>query len=109
MIISGGENIYPAEVENAILSHDKVVEVAVIGQQNEQWGETPLAVVVVKGAINAQQLLDYCEGKLAHFKISKRVEFIDEIHRNPTGKALKARLREQFAAPASSDWRTGDT
>ncbi len=99
MIISGGENIYSAEVENVILSHDRVVEVAVIGQKNEQWGEIPLAVVV-KGAIDAQQLLDYCEGKLAHFKIPKRVEFVNEIPRNPTGKALKAQLRERFAAPA---------
>ena len=69
MIISGGENIYPAEIEIVILSHNKVLEVAVIGQKNKQWGEIPLAVVVAKAETNAQQLLDYCDGKLARFKI----------------------------------------
>ena len=102
MIISGGENVYPAEVENAILSHPGVAEVAVIGLPSEKWGESPLAVVVPSDAgLTADQIFDHCQGKLARFKQPKAVEFIDEIPRNPTGKVLKRVLREQFPGPAN--------
>jgi O-succinylbenzoate-CoA ligase len=102
MIISGGENVYPAEIENVILGHPDVKEVAVIGQPSERWGESPLAVVVGKdGAIPAQSIIAHCKGKLAPFKMPKAVEFIDEIPRNPTGKILKRILREQFPGPAT--------
>jgi O-succinylbenzoate-CoA ligase len=101
MIISGGENVYPAEIENVILSHPKVSEVAVIGQPSEKWGESPLAVVVrADDSLRADEVLDHCNGKLARFKLPKAVEFIDEIPRNPTGKVLKRVLREQFPGPA---------
>jgi acyl-CoA synthetase (AMP-forming)/AMP-acid ligase II len=99
MVISGGENIYPAELENVILAHENVVEVAVIGQENEQWGEIPVAIVVAKGDLCAQDVIRYCDGKLARFKIPKHVEFVDEIPRNPTGKVLKHILRERFPGP----------
>ncbi len=102
MIISGGENVYPAEIENVILGHPKVGEVAVIGQESPKWGESPLAVVVPKDAsLTSDEVLEHCNGKLARFKLPKAVEFIDEIPRNPTGKVLKRVLRERFPGPAA--------
>ncbi|MEM7252693.1 MAG: long-chain fatty acid--CoA ligase [Pseudomonadota bacterium] len=102
MVISGGENVYPAELENVILSHPDVVEVAVIGQPSERWGESPFAVVVKRDdALDEAALLMYCDGKLARFKMPKGVGFVDAIPRNPTGKALKWKLREAFPGPAS--------
>jgi acyl-CoA synthetase (AMP-forming)/AMP-acid ligase II len=101
MIISGGENVYPAEVENVILAHDGVADVAVIGQPSNKWGEAGLAVVV-RGddALRAEDVLDHCQGKLARFKQPKAVEFVDEIPRNPSGKILKRLLRDDFPGPA---------
>ena len=106
MIISGGENIYPAELENVILSHPGVREVAVVAQPSTRWGESPLAVVVrhttLEGTdLRAEDVLTWCDGKLARFKQPKSVEFIDEIPRNASGKALKRILRERFPAPAT--------
>jgi len=102
LVISGGENVYPAEVENVILQHPSVTEVAVIGQPSEAWGESPLAVVVRSDdGLSAADILKYCDGKLARYKLPKGVEFIDEIPRNPTGKPLKRILREQFPGPAA--------
>lgn len=101
MLISGGENVYPAEIEDTILGLDGVSEVAVIGQASERWGESPLAIVVRKNeSLSAAQILQYCDGRLARFKLPKAVEFVSEIPRNPTGKALKRILREQFPGPA---------
>jgi acyl-CoA synthetase (AMP-forming)/AMP-acid ligase II len=101
MIISGGENVYPAEIENVLLAHPGIGEVAVIGQPSEKWGESPLAVVVkADPGLDAQSVLDFCQGKLARFKQPRAVAFIDEIPRNPTGKVLKRVLREQFPGPA---------
>ena len=102
MIITGGENVYPAEIENVILGHPKVSEVAVIGQQSEKWGESPLAIVVkADDSLTAEEVLDHCKGKLARFKLPKAARFIDEIPRNPTGKVLKRVLRDQFPEPAA--------
>ncbi|HKI73470.1 MAG TPA: long-chain fatty acid--CoA ligase [Pseudomonadales bacterium] len=102
MIISGGENVYPAEVENVLLGHPEVAEVAVIGQPSERWGESPLAVVVRNDdGLTEADLLKYCDGKLARFKLPKGVVFVDEIPRNPSGKVLKRLLREEFPGPAA--------
>lgn len=101
MIISGGENVYPAEIENVILAHPGVAEVAVIGQPSERWGESPFAVVVVGGeGASEADIINYCDGKLARFKLPSGVAFIDTIPRNPSGKVLKRILREQFPGPA---------
>jgi len=101
MIISGGENVYPAEIENVILAHPQVGEVAVIGQPSTRWGESPLAVVVrADDALEAGDVLEHCDGKLARFKLPRAVEFVDEIPLNPTGKVLKRLLRERFPGPA---------
>jgi acyl-CoA synthetase (AMP-forming)/AMP-acid ligase II len=100
MIISGGENVYPAELENVIMAHPGVADVAVIGQPSERWGESPIAVVVRKDYnISEDNILRYCDGKLARFKQPKGAVFVDEIPRNPTGKPLKRILREQFPGP----------
>lgn len=101
MIISGGENVYPAEIENIILSHPDVAEVAVIGQESERWGESPFAVVVRKSeSLTEKDVLAWCDGKLARFKLPRGAAFIDLIPRNANGKVLKRLLREQFPGPA---------
>jgi len=102
MIISGGENVYPAEIEGVLQSHPGISEAGVIGQTSEKWGESPLAVVVKNDdALTGEEILAFCQGKLAKFKQPKAVEFIDVIPRNPSGKILKRVLREQFPAEAA--------
>ncbi len=97
MIISGGENVYPAEIENAIFGMEGVNEVAVIGIASQKWGESPLAVVVrADESVTAESVLAHTEGKLARFKQPTAVVFTDAIPRNPTGKVLKRVLRDQF-------------
>lgn len=97
MIISGGENVYPAEIEGLLATHPGIGEAAVIGQESERWGESPLAIVVrTDASLTSAAVLDFCQGKLARFKQPQVVEFIDEIPRNPSGKILKRVLREQF-------------
>ena len=97
MIISGGENVYPAEVENVILGHPGVADVAVIGVPSDKWGETGLAVIVKKDpAVTESDIIAHCDGKLARFKMPGGIRFIDVIPRNASGKALKRDLRIQF-------------
>ncbi|HVP30002.1 MAG TPA: long-chain fatty acid--CoA ligase [Myxococcota bacterium] len=101
MIISGGENVYPAEIEDALLAHPKVKDVAVIGQPSERWGESPAAVIVPADAsLTEAELLAAIQGQLARYKQPRRVYFVDEIPRNPSGKILKRVLRERFPGPA---------
>jgi acyl-CoA synthetase (AMP-forming)/AMP-acid ligase II len=101
MIISGGENVYPAEIEGVLMTHPQIAEAAVIGQNSARWGESPLAIVVrTDDALSAAEVREYCRGKLAGFKQPQAVEFIDEIPRNPSGKILKRILREQFPTEA---------
>ncbi len=98
MIISGGENIYPAEVENAILAHPAVTEVAVIGLPDEKWGETTCAIVVVSDeSVDEEAIIASCEEKLSRYKLPRKVIFVDTIPRNPSGKILKRVLRDQYA------------
>ena len=97
MIISGGENIYPAEVENVILSHESVLEVAVIGLPDEKWGETVCAVLVKnEDELDEQAVIEYCGEKLSRYKLPRKVVFAESIPRNPSGKILKRVLRDQF-------------
>ena len=99
MIISGGENIYPAEVEAILVTHESVAEVAVIGVPHTKWVETPLAVVVPEpGApIEEGELIDLCRRELAGYKKPSGVVFTDQLPRNAAGKILKRNLREQYA------------
>lgn len=98
MIISGGENIYPAEIEDLLLSNPKIADTGVIGCPDEKWGEAVKAVVVLKEgeSLTAEELIEWSRGKIAGFKIPKKIEFTDEIPRTPTGKILKRVLRDQF-------------
>ena len=96
LIISGGENIYPAEIERVLVEHPAVNEVAVIGVPDEKWGEVPKAIVVPAGESDAEKLLAYCHEHLASFKCPKSVEFVAELPRNATGKVLKRELRAPY-------------
>lgn len=95
MIISGGENIYPAEVEDALLAHPDIVECAVIGVPDDRWGEVPRAVVVARegSRIDADEILGSLAGRLARYKIPKSVVVVDALPRTASGKCLKARVR----------------
>jgi long-chain acyl-CoA synthetase len=100
MIVSGGENVYPAEVENVLMSHPDVADVAVIGVPDERWGETPKALVVrTPGADpSAGDLIDHCRTHLARYKCPTSVEWLDALPRNPSGKVLKKDLRAPYWA-----------
>ncbi|TMD91917.1 MAG: long-chain-fatty-acid--CoA ligase [Chloroflexi bacterium] len=95
MIISGGENVYPAEVERVLLEHPSIAEAAVIGMAHEKWGETPLAAVVARpGArVDSADVIAFCRARLAHYKCPTSVVTIDALPRNATGKVLKRELR----------------
>jgi acyl-CoA synthetase (AMP-forming)/AMP-acid ligase II len=98
MIVSGGENIYPAEVESAMYGHDAIAEVAVIAVPDEKWGEAVKAIVVLKpGApADAQAILDFTRTRIAGYKVPKTVDFVTSLPRNGTGKILKRELRKPF-------------
>jgi fatty-acyl-CoA synthase len=101
MYISGGENVYPAEVENVIYQLGGITEVAVIGVPDEQWVEVGRAVVVrAPGSeITEAEIVNHCRSNLARFKVPNSVVFIDEIPHNATGKVLKRELRDSHGAP----------
>ena len=96
MIISGGENIYPAEIENILVSHPQIQDAAVIGVPDVKWGEVPLAVLIANDdqRLTSDELENYCQGKLARYKIPRKLEYLDSLPRNPTGKVLKKCIRE---------------
>ena len=101
MIISGGENVYPAEIENLLLTLEGVKDCGVIGQPSERWGESPFALVVPQeGALTEAAVMQFLDGRLARFKMPCGVAFVDEIPRNPSGKILKRILRDQYPGPA---------
>ena len=98
MIISGGENIYSREVEEAIFIHPFVNDVAVVGVPDSKWGESVKAIVVLKPdkKITANDIIEFCRQQIASYKKPKSVEFVNELPRNVTGKVLKKVLREKF-------------
>ncbi|WP_235200654.1 class I adenylate-forming enzyme family protein [Polycyclovorans algicola] len=100
MIISGGENIYSAEVESVLYGHPAIAEAAVIGIPDEKWGETVLAIVVPKAgqSITLEELRDFAAQSLARFKLPRVLEVIDVMPRNSNGKVQKPQLRERFGA-----------
>jgi len=94
MIISGGENIYPLEVEQIIGQIADVVEVAVVGVVDEKWGEVPVAFVVKnkESLLTEEEIIKYCNKFLARYKIPQKIEFINQLPRNATGKIQKNQL-----------------
>jgi long-chain acyl-CoA synthetase len=98
MIVSGGENIYPAELESVLAGHPGVADIAVIGVPDDQWGETVKAIVVKKpgSELGAEELIDWSRDKLAGFKRPRSVDFVEAIPRNPSGKILKKDLRKPY-------------
>ncbi len=102
-IISGGENIYPAEIEEVLYKHPKILECAVIGVHDEEWGESPKAVVVLNEGeeLTEEEVIEFCKSHLASYKKPKSVDFVDALPRNPTGKVLKRVLREKYGKSVS--------
>ncbi|CAN5501903.1 fatty-acid--CoA ligase FadD5 [soil metagenome] len=99
MIISGGENIYCAEVENVLAAHPGIVEVAVIGRAHDKWGEVAVAVAAVsEQGMSLSDLEDFLNGRLARYKHPKGFEIVDALPRNPAGKVLKTELRTRFGS-----------
>ncbi|KUI24318.1 long-chain fatty acid--CoA ligase [Mycobacterium sp. IS-1742] len=111
MIISGGENIYCAEVENVLAAHPAIAEVAVIGRSHEKWGEVPVAIAAVRGAgdagrqpaLSLADLDAFLTERLARYKHPKALEIVDALPRNPAGKVLKTELRQRYAGPQPID------
>ncbi|MGB3483500.1 MAG: fatty-acid--CoA ligase FadD5 [Mycobacterium sp.] len=97
MIISGGENIYCAEVENILASHPGIVEVAVIGRDHHKWGEVPVAIVSVSTELTLEDLEEFLVDRLARYKHPRGLEIVDALPRNPAGKVLKTELRARFS------------
>jgi len=97
VVVSGGENISTIEVEQAIVSHEAVADVAVIGVPDEQWGERPKAFVVLAGGaeVSEQALIDHVKSKIARYKAPAAVEFVDALPQTSTGKIQKFELRER--------------
>ena len=100
MIISGGENIYPKEIENAIYEHEGVAECAVFGIPDEKWGEVPVAFVSLKpnADVSELELVSHCEERLARFKRPRLIKFVSDFPKTPIGKIQKNVLREPFWA-----------
>ena len=98
MIISGGENISSAEIEDALYQHPDIEECAVIGIPHEKWGETPLALIVMRAGESSTEeaMISFCRDNLAHFKCPSRIEFVSELPRTATGKLQKFKLRDPY-------------
>ncbi len=103
MIVSGGENVYPREIEEVLFQHPAIADATVIGVPSDQWGEEAKAVVVLKPNATAtpEAILGFCEGKLAGFKRPRSVDFVAALPKNPSGKVLKRELREPYWAGKS--------
>lgn len=104
MIISGGENIYCAEVENVLAAHPAIVEVAIVGRAHEKWGEVPIAVAAVSQTdLRLADLDEFLTERLARYKHPKGLEIVDALPRNPAGKVLKTELRTRYGALNASE------
>ncbi|MCC7413910.1 MAG: AMP-binding protein [Gammaproteobacteria bacterium] len=101
VIISGGENIYPAEIENLLMSHPAILEVAIVGREDPRWGEIPVAVVVSKDAcsLGGEDVLGWLNGKLGRFKHPRDVVFVESLPRNEMRKVMKDVLRDMVKGP----------
>jgi long-chain acyl-CoA synthetase len=112
LIISGGVNIYPAEVDAVLLEHAAVGDAAVIGVPHDEWGEAVLAIVELRAGVDASapladELIAHCRSRLAHFKCPREVVFVDALPRSDTGKIYKRRLRETYRTVRTSAEMSG--
>jgi long-chain acyl-CoA synthetase len=112
MIISGGVNIYPAEIEGVLSTHPSVDDVAVIGVPDEEWGESVLAVVKPVAGVSAAsglaaELSEFCRSRLAHYKCPRSIEFRAELPRTDTGKLLKRLIKEEYVRTSEAAERAG--
>jgi acyl-CoA synthetase (AMP-forming)/AMP-acid ligase II len=98
MIVSGGENIYPREIEEILYSHPKIEDAAIVGTPDPLWGESVRAIIVLKRGetMTEEEVIEYCKGHLASYKKPKSVAFVESLPRNPSGKVLKTVLRERY-------------
>jgi len=98
MIVSGGENVYPREVENVLFEHPAIADAAVIGVPDEKWGEAVTAVLVLRdgASLEPEELIDFCRGKLGAYKIPRQIRYVGELPRNASGKVLKKDLRDAW-------------
>lgn len=94
LIISGGENIYPAQIENVLLSHPAVIEAGVCGIEDKTWGQVPIAFVILKKDVSKEDLLSYCREKLAKYKVPKDIHFVKQLPRNGSNKLMRRKLLE---------------
>src|ERR1700739_4353869 len=105
MYISGGENVYPAEVENVLHQIEAIAEAAVIGIPDAQWGEVGMAIVAVKPGrtLTEAEISAHCAKNLARFKCPRLIRFVDALPRNATGKIHKPTLRKDFSVASATD------
>ena len=98
MVISGGENVYPAEVESVLAGHEAIAEVAVIGVADEKWGEAVTAIAALHPgkSVTLEELRAFADGHLARYKLPLQLHLVDEIPRNAAGKVLKFELRDTY-------------
>jgi fatty-acyl-CoA synthase len=107
MIVSGGENVYPEEVEEKLGEHESVGEAAVIGVEDEEFGERLKAFVVKDGEVSEDDLKSYVKENLADYKVPREIEFVDELPRKPQGKVDKKKLEEESEGDESGE-ESGD-
>lgn len=100
LIITGGANVYPAEVEAVLFNHPAVADLAVIGVPDAEWGESVKAIVEPRGEVSREELVEYCRDHLAHYKCPKTVDFVERLPRDPSGKVRKRELRAPYWAGA---------
>jgi fatty-acyl-CoA synthase len=103
MYISGGENVYPAEVENVLYQLPEIAEAAIIGVPHERWGEVGLAVIALQpgSELDRQRVVEHCVERLAKFKVPDDIAIVEALPRNATGKVLKRELRSRFVDEAA--------
>jgi acyl-CoA synthetase (AMP-forming)/AMP-acid ligase II len=105
MIVSGGENVFPREVEDLLADHGAVVEVAVIGVDDDEFGQRLKAFVVTEAEVSEEELRSHIKANLASYKAPREIEFLDELPRNATGKILKRELQAREAQKTQSQTR----
>jgi fatty-acyl-CoA synthase len=98
VVISGGENIATIEVEQALAAHPAILEAAVVGQPDEKWGEVPVAFVTARGELDPEEVKEFLRGRLARYKVPKRIEVVGDLPKTGTGKIQKFLLRELLRA-----------